>query len=164
MAMTRFKRIARSRCHLAGLSQSLRPVRMLLIIASCLAAAPAAAQTATGCAVPLAACTQQRVAHLLTQSRNFARAAAMRPPAKLLPRQRLAINNFDNWLRGASARTGNLAQAGRRARTDDMQTSFNMQYLMLQNQLQNESRRFAIVANIMKAKHDTAKSSIGNLR
>ncbi|MBS0533151.1 MAG: hypothetical protein JSR72_03755 [Proteobacteria bacterium] len=149
-------------------SAAARPIQLLIAVALCLIVTPALAQTAprsgTGCAAPLAVCTQQRIAHLLEQSRSFARAAALRPPARITPRDRVAINNFDDWLRGASARASNLAQAGRRAKTADMQTSFNLQYLTLQSRLQSESRRFAMVSNIMKAKHDTASNSIGNVR
>jgi hypothetical protein len=39
----------------------------------------------------------------------------------------------------------------------EMQMSFNLQYLQLQNQIQNENRQFTMVSNIMKVKHDTAK-------
>ncbi len=46
----------------------------------------------------------------------------------------------------------------------EMNQSFNMQYLGLQQQMQDESRRFTMLSNIMKTKHDTAKNSISNLR
>jgi len=46
----------------------------------------------------------------------------------------------------------------------DMNQSFNLQYLGLQQVMQDESRRFTLVSNIMKTKHDTAKNSISNLR
>ena len=45
-----------------------------------------------------------------------------------------------------------------------MNQSFNMQYLGLQQQMQDESRQFTLLSNIMKTKHDTAKNSISNLR
>ena len=44
------------------------------------------------------------------------------------------------------------------------QMSFNLQYLQLQNQMQNENRQFTMVSNIMNTKHDTGKNSIGNIR
>jgi len=44
------------------------------------------------------------------------------------------------------------------------QMSFNLQYLQLQNQMQNENRQFTMVSNIMKTKHDTVKNSISNIR
>jgi len=46
----------------------------------------------------------------------------------------------------------------------EMNQSFNLQYLGLQQQMQDESRRFSLLSNIMKTKHDTAKNSISNLR
>jgi hypothetical protein len=46
----------------------------------------------------------------------------------------------------------------------EMNQSFDMQYLDLQRQMQDDSLRFTLVSNIMKNKHDTAKNSINNLR
>jgi len=46
----------------------------------------------------------------------------------------------------------------------DMQMSFNLQYLQLQSQMQNENRSYTAVSNIMKTKHDTVKNSISNVR
>jgi hypothetical protein len=46
----------------------------------------------------------------------------------------------------------------------ETQMSFNLQYLQLQNQMQDENRRFTLVSNIMKTKHDTVKNSISNVR
>lgn len=46
----------------------------------------------------------------------------------------------------------------------EMQMSFNLQYLNLQNQMQNENRQFTMISNIMKTKHDTVKNSISNIR
>lgn len=45
----------------------------------------------------------------------------------------------------------------------EMQMSFNLQYLQLQNAMQNENRQFTMVSNIMKTKHDTVKSTISNI-
>jgi hypothetical protein len=42
--------------------------------------------------------------------------------------------------------------------------SYSLQYLMLQQQMQNESRAFTALSNIMKTKHDTVKNSISNVR
>jgi len=46
----------------------------------------------------------------------------------------------------------------------EMQMSFNLQYLLLQNKISHENRQFSMVSNIMKNKHDTAKNSINNIR
>jgi len=45
----------------------------------------------------------------------------------------------------------------------EMQMSFNMQYLQLQNTMQNDNRQFTMVSNIMKTKGDTAKNTISNI-
>lgn len=46
-----------------------------------------------------------------------------------------------------------------RAMMDD-----NMEYLRLQQQIQAENRRFTTVSNVMKARHETAKNAINNIR
>jgi anion-transporting ArsA/GET3 family ATPase len=46
----------------------------------------------------------------------------------------------------------------------ELQLSFNLQYLQLQNQMQQENRSYTAISNIMKTKHDTVKNSISNVR
>lgn len=46
----------------------------------------------------------------------------------------------------------------------EKQMSFNLQYLQLQSQMQNDNRQYTAVSNIMKTKHDTVKNSISNIR
>lgn len=41
--------------------------------------------------------------------------------------------------------------------------AFNLQYLQLQTELQNDNRRFSTLTNLMKVRHDTAKSAINNM-
>ena len=41
---------------------------------------------------------------------------------------------------------------------------FNMAYLALQNQMQQESREQNAISNIMKVRHDSAKAAINNIR
>lgn len=62
---------------------------------------------------------------------------------------------------GAGGSQGMLDQM---QKYQEMNQSFNMQYLQLQQNMQNESRKFSVISNIMKTKHDTAKNSISNLR
>ena len=45
----------------------------------------------------------------------------------------------------------------------DGQTS-NMQMLALQQQIQEESQRFTTVSNVMRARYDTAKAAVSNIR
>jgi hypothetical protein len=66
---------------------------------------------------------------------------------------------------GAAATRG--SQSALLAATKQMQEtqmSFNLQYLQLQSQMQNENRSYTAVSNIMKTKHDTVKNSINNIR
>jgi hypothetical protein len=46
----------------------------------------------------------------------------------------------------------------------EAQMGFNLQYLQLQNQMQNENRQFTMVSNILKTKHDMAKNVIANIK
>ena len=55
-----------------------------------------------------------------------------------------------------------VAQASRQMQ--ELQMSFNLQYLQLQSKMQNENRRFTLLSNVMKTKHDTVKNSISNVR
>ena len=46
----------------------------------------------------------------------------------------------------------------------EMNQNFNMQYLGLQQDMQNENRKFTVLSNVMKTRHDTAKNAISNVR
>ncbi len=67
---------------------------------------------------------------------------------------------------GAAAGHGSSQQSLLNAtkQMQEMQMSFNLQYLQLQSQMQNENRSYTAVSNIMKTKHDTVKNSISNIR
>lgn len=67
---------------------------------------------------------------------------------------------------------GNMAASGDTSavllqetkRMQELNQSFNLQYLQLQQNMQNDNRQFTTLSNIMKTKHDTAKNSINNVR
>lgn len=63
---------------------------------------------------------------------------------------------------GAAASGGDLLD--KMQRLQEINQSFNLQYLMLQQKMQDEGRRFSVISNIMKTRHDAAKNSIANLR
>lgn len=44
------------------------------------------------------------------------------------------------------------------------QSDTQMQYLELQQRMQDENRRFTTLSNVLKARHETAKTAIGNIR
>ena len=59
---------------------------------------------------------------------------------------------------------GSAVPANATSPMQETQMSFNLQYLQLQSQMQNENRSYTAVSNIMKTKHDTVKNSISNIR
>ncbi len=76
-----------------------------------------------------------------------------------------ALDKKVTELEKLAAQGGNqqqLIQATRQMQ--ETQMSFNLQYLQLQSQMQNENRQYTAVSNIMKTKHDTVKNSISNIR
>lgn len=48
--------------------------------------------------------------------------------------------------------------------TQETELSFNLQYLQLQSQMQNENRSYTAISNILKSKHESVKNSIANIR
>ena len=40
----------------------------------------------------------------------------------------------------------------------------NLYYLQLQEQISAESRAYSTMSNVLKARHDTVKNAIGNIR
>ena len=44
------------------------------------------------------------------------------------------------------------------------QQASNMQFLTLQNGMQQENQKFSTLSNVIKVRHDTAKNSISNIR
>lgn len=72
-----------------------------------------------------------------------------------------AMNELANSPGDPSA-TAALAAATKQLQ--EMSMSFNLQYLTLQEQMHAQNRQFTLVSNIMKTKHDTAKTAINNVR
>jgi hypothetical protein len=62
-----------------------------------------------------------------------------------------------------SGQPGQSDMANVQAMMQDGQSS-NMQLLALQQQIQDESQRFSTVSNVMRAKFDTAKAAVSNIR
>jgi hypothetical protein len=63
----------------------------------------------------------------------------------------------------AAAATGNPEMASMETLMQQGQAS-NLQLLALQQQVQQENQRFTTVSNVMRAKHDTAKAAVSNIR
>jgi len=64
----------------------------------------------------------------------------------------------------AAGNPGSLSPANATQSMQETQMSFNLQYLKLSQAMQAEGRSYALISNILKAKHDTLKNSIGNVR
>ncbi len=50
------------------------------------------------------------------------------------------------------------------AEVQETDAVFNLQFLQIQQQMQQENREFTLLSNIMKTKHDTARNAIENVR
>jgi hypothetical protein len=120
-----------------------------------------------------------RIAKLQQTARTLQGLAAQPLPAQLSDKERREAERHTKWLKDSSQELDDLASRWHSRLTDigknqnllsqqkqlmEMNQSFNMQYLALQENMQNESRQFTMISNIMKTKHDTAKNSISNLR
>lgn len=69
----------------------------------------------------------------------------------------------------AAALTGAIGGAGgdsmgsiRQSQEDARE--FNMEYLELQQEMQADNRQFTAMSNVLKARHDTARAAISNMR
>ena len=65
--------------------------------------------------------------------------------------------------RGRGGRVGSPATANV-ATLMQQGLASNQQLLALQQQVQQENQRFTTVSNVMRAKHDTAKAAVSNIR
>jgi hypothetical protein len=65
---------------------------------------------------------------------------------------------------GVAAATGSQGDIleATRAMQQEAQ-AMNLQYLQLQEQMQQESREFTALTNVMRVKHDSARAAIGNI-
>ncbi len=63
----------------------------------------------------------------------------------------------------AAATAGSPELGGMESLMQQGQAS-NLQLLALQQQVQQENQRFTTVSNVMRAKHDTAKAAVSNIR
>jgi hypothetical protein len=64
---------------------------------------------------------------------------------------------------GVPLNSGTDSSAAAFQSTLQQQQAANMQYLELQNQMQQENQVFSTLSNVLKVRHDTAKNSISNI-
>jgi hypothetical protein len=62
---------------------------------------------------------------------------------------------------GAVGAGGDLLEATRALQAEAQ--AMNLQYLQLQERMQQESREFTALSNVMRVKHDSARSAISNI-
>ena len=62
---------------------------------------------------------------------------------------------------GGTPSEGDILEATRALQAEGR--TANLQYLQLQENMQRESREFTALSNVMRVKHDSAKSAIGNI-
>jgi hypothetical protein len=117
---------------------------------------------------------------ILQQTAGTLRELAAQPlPAQLSDKEKREAERYTKWLKDCSQKLDELANRWHSSLTNmeknpgpiskqnqmmEMNQSFNLQYLALQQAMQDENRQFSLVSNIMKNKHDTAKNSINNIR
>lgn len=74
------------------------------------------------------------------------------------------LNSAQNGSNSTATGNSGMDMLNATKNMQEMAQSFNLQYLQLQEKMQAENRSFSTVSNVMKTKHDTAKSSISNVR
>ena len=77
-----------------------------------------------------------------------------------------ALTGSGDSVGGESAETpaSGEAAAGSVESTLAQSADQNMYFLKLQEQLQSENRRYSALSNVLKARHETVKNAIGNIR
>ena len=85
--------------------------------------------------------------------------------------EKAEVKRYDSWLSIKCKEIENISKFGEKLLklregpgAVEMQESFNLQYLQLQQDMQKQNQQFTIVSNIMKVKHDTAQAAIRNMR
>ena len=85
--------------------------------------------------------------------------------------EKAELKRYDSWLGIKCKELDNLSKFAEKLHklrdgpgALEMQESFNLQYLQLQQDMQKQNQQFTQVSNIMKVKHDTAQATIRNMR
>ena len=82
-----------------------------------------------------------------------------------LPTSTSGTSNYTAAVADAAAGGNSQAQMFMATRElQELNQSFNLQYLGLQEDMQAENRKYSALSNIMKTKHDTAKNALNNLK
>ena len=110
---------------------------------------------------------------ILRETREVLHKLSKQPISKGLSRsEQSELKRYNKWLSSACKELDKLVKMGEHlmkqieptTKSVKMQQSFNLQYLKIQQSMQEQNQQFTLVSNIMKVKHDTAKSAINNVR
>lgn len=75
-----------------------------------------------------------------------------------------------SMIANAAGVAGGIAGAGEAGSMDQVRAmnaesqAFQMEYLQIQQQVQDDNRRFSLLTNVMRSHHETTKSAIQNIR
>jgi hypothetical protein len=124
-------------------------------------------------AAPDANLVEERIKILRSTGRTLRSLAAEPIQGGLDVQQAQKVAEYSRWLQRASKEIEAFADQWERnlagspkadSRMQETVKLFGLQYLQLQQKIQQDNRQFTLISNIMKAKHDTAKNAINNLR
>ena len=110
---------------------------------------------------------------ILQETKQVLHRLSKQPISKGLSRsEQSELKRYNKWLSSACKELDKLVKMGEHlmkqieptTKSVKMQQSFNLQYLKIQQSMQEQNRQFTLVSNIMKVKHDTAQSAINNVR
>jgi hypothetical protein len=122
---------------------------------------------------------QVRISKLQQAGKVLHELAAQPLPENLTADEKKEAMKYTRWLINSSQKLNELAHRWQDKLTDigmiqsrvlslkqmkEVNTSFNGQYLALQDELLSELRQYAMISNIMKSNYKTAQSSINKLR
>lgn len=88
---------------------------------------------------------------------NYAQGGTMN-----MPGQSPSVNSQTGTPSSETSASQSLMEQTRQMQ--EMQMSFNLQYLNLQNKMQGENRQYSAISNVLKVKHETAKNMLNNVR
>ena len=105
-------------------------------------------------------------------SETLAALADAPPPSGLGELEAREFTAYSTWLKRSSEKLEARVKETKAARKlmestkemQEMNQSFNLQYLSLQQNMQAENRQFTMVSNLMKKNHAAAREAINNVR
>ena len=113
---------------------------------------------------------EKRIRNLRDTKQVLQKLTKQKGPRGLSKAEQSELKKYDRWLSTSGKELDKLARYGDKLlrmtgeKALEMEQSFNLQYLQLQQKMQGQNRQFTMISNIMKVRHDTAKAAINNMR